>query len=245
MKRSLDIAVLGASGNVGRLVVRALLREDAAVVSRVLTINRRAIDDLFGDDPRLQHHIVDMTSGAALAEGCVGVLDGFDCVVATMGLGSGKGSVERFHKVEVELPSAFARAAANAGVRRAHLLTASGTDIENTFSWITPHVARGQYFHIKGLVERNFVNAGFANGVVAYRPAGLLGTDHLPAFVDRVLPLLDLVTPAHWHCIHIEQLAAAIARGVIEPGEAGFTVRQGETLFELIPGDRTRPADPT
>jgi nucleoside-diphosphate-sugar epimerase len=235
--------VLGASGNVGRLVVSALLREHTDALESVVTINRRDVDELFESHPLLDHQVVDMSSGAALAAACSALLDPVDVVVATMGLGSGKGALEQWHKVEVELPTAFATAARDAGARRAVLLTSVGADIERTFAWVAPHVARGQYFHIKGLVERNFTEAGFAEGVDVFRPSNILGTTHLPAFVDRLLPMLDWVAPPRWRCIHIEQLAAAMAQCVVQRSDERFTVWQGTKLFDASPGARKSPVE--
>jgi uncharacterized protein YbjT (DUF2867 family) len=240
----LNVAVLGASGNVGRLVVRHLLAHGDDVVGHVATVNRRVVeDDVFPHrDPRLVHHVVDMRSAAALEAACAPILAGVDVVCATMGIGSGKGTLEQFRTVEVELPSAFARAAATAGVRRATLLTGVGADVESTSSWLVGGVAEGQFFHLKGVVEQNFGGAGFTDGLAIFRPGGLLGTGHLPAWVDRVLPLLDWMAPARFRCIHIHQLACAMARVVIEPtaGGDGVTIFEGKSLFALLAEPRTR-----
>lgn len=239
MKNPTRIAVLGSTGNVGRRVVRELLARDE--VASVVTINRREPPaGLFPEnDARLRNYVVAMDTADDLEQAARPLLDEIDVVVATMGIGSGKGPVDLFRHVEVDLPSAFARAAVAAGATHAVLLTAAGTDIEKTRSWITPHVASGQYFHIKGLVERNFADAGFADGVTAFRPAGLLGTDHLPAFVDKLMPMVDWLAPRHWHSVHIGQLAAAIAATAVLPGPGKLRVVQGDDLFALIPGKRT------
>jgi nucleoside-diphosphate-sugar epimerase len=138
----LNFAILGASGNVGRLVVNRLLSQTDDVVGKVKVINRRTIDDdTFPGEPRLVPHVVNMSSGEDLATSCEPILRGVDVVVSTMGIGSGKGTPEEFQKVEATLPSAFASAAARAGVRRAVLLTSIGSNIESTSSWLTFFVA--------------------------------------------------------------------------------------------------------
>lgn len=228
-----SVAVLGASGNVGRQTVARLLA--SADVARVITINRRRLDGVFPDDARLESHEVDMSTPDALQTACDGLLHGVDVVVATMGLGSGRGSVELFRTVEVELPSAFARAAAAAGVSRAVLLTSAGADIENERSWLLPHVARGRYFYFKGLVEKNFTDAGF-DSLVIFRPGGLSGTDHFPPWLDRVLPKLDVVLPRHFRHIHIESLAELIVRAALDPtnDEGRVTILEGDALRDRL-----------
>ena len=241
----LNFAILGASGNVGRLVVSRLISYADDVVGNVKVINRRVIDEgTFPSEPRLVSHVVDMSSGDALAAACEPILRDVDAVVSTMGIGSGKGTLEEFRKVEVELPSAFARAAVRAGVRRAVLLTSVGSNIESTSSWPTFFVADGQFFHLKGLVEKNFSDTGFADGLAIFRPAGLLGTDHMPQFVDWLLPKLDWVAPARFRSIHIDQLAYAIASVVVDASkmptsENDVRVFDGHGLFALLPGSRT------
>ena len=236
----LTIAMLGASGHVGGRVLRRLLAFPPQAVERVITLDRRAVDSFPAED-RLVSHVVDMETPEALEAAAAPLLTGVDVVVATMGIGSGIGWLEQFKHVEVALPSAFARAASDAGVVRAVLLTSGGADVDNHFSWLLPHVARGQYFHLKGLVEQNFTEAGFPEGLVVFRPGGLLGTDHLPEFVDSLMMRIDTWLPVHFRCIHIEQLADVIARLAIEPPpvETGVkTVITGQGLFDLLRADR-------
>jgi nucleoside-diphosphate-sugar epimerase len=174
----LNVAILGASGTVGRLVVSRLLSYPDDVVGRVELINRRLLDDdTFPTDARLVSHVVDMSSGDALAATCEPILRETNVVISTMGIGSGKGSLEEFRKVEVELPSAFARAAGRVGVQRALLLTAVGSNIETTSFWPLFFVADGQYFHLKGLLEKKFSHVGFGGGLAIFRPSVLLGTE--------------------------------------------------------------------
>jgi nucleoside-diphosphate-sugar epimerase len=241
----LRIAILGATGHVGRLVLRNLLSTPPAAVSHVLTLDRREVDAPSGD-ARLSRHVVDMSSGETLASAAVPLLDGVDVVVATMGIGSGIGRLETFRRVEVELPAAFARAAVTAGARRAVLLTAGGADVDNRFSFLLPHVARGKYFHLKGLVEQRYADAGFADGVDIFRPGGLLGTDHLPGFVDGILRRVDGMFPERFRCIHIERLAQAMAGVVLSPPEGGgVVVYEAATLFALLDDDRRSGASAT
>jgi len=93
--------------------------------------------------------------------------------------------------VEVELATAFARAGIEAGARKAVLLTRSGADINAKKSWLLSSVAGGLYFHLKGQVEKNFTDLGFEQGTHIFRPAGLLGTRHVPGIVDTLMPALD------------------------------------------------------
>lgn len=234
----LSVGLLGASGHVGSRVLRQLLSAPDEVVERVITLDRRVIPDT-PTDPRLRRHVVDMSSAESLQEAALPLLSGVDVVVATLGIGSGLGSLAAFEHVEVALPTAFARAAVQAGAQRAVLLTAAGADVERRFSWLLPHVARGRYFHLKGLVEQRFEEASFPQGVLNVRPGGLLGTSHLPHFVDWFLERIDWMFPVRFRCIHIAQLADILARAVIEPEDSwqgAATVLEAEGLFARLRG---------
>ena len=253
----MKIAVLGGSGHVGRSVIRALLGYGSDVVRQVVVLNRRVVepDTLPEGDPRLLQHVVDMSSADALAEAGTPLLGDVDAAVSTMGVGSGKGPAELFRLVEVDLPSAFARSARDNGVRRAVLLTGVGSDINSTSAWMVGGAAEGKFFHFKGLVEKNFTDLGFPGGLTIFRPAALLGTSHVPAFVNWLLPMVDWMVPMRLRSIHIHRLAAAMASATVtppraaaatgEPGNGGdhVTILEGRTLFALL--DRRRwQADP-
>lgn len=253
----MKIGILGASGNVGRCVVRHLLSYDPDVVERVVLVHRREIGPgvLPKGDDRLHQHVVDMSSGDELERACATILEPVDAVVATMGIGSGKGSAAAFRRVEVELPTAFARAAKVAGARRAVLLTSAGADIDSTSSWIVGGAAEGKFFHFKGLVEKNFADLGFVDGLAIMRPAGLLGTSHVPAWLDWLLPKLDWLAPGRFRSIHIDKLAYAIARAAVQTpmitregsgggsgeGSGEVAIFEGKALFMLFAGSRHRP----
>ena len=226
------VAVLGGSGQVGRRVVARLLLRGA----RVVLLHRRVVP---GGDPRLVEHVVDMDR---LEEVAAPLLVGVDAVVSTMGIGSGKGTAAEFRRAEVELPSAFARAARQAGVKRAVLLTAVGADVASKSAWLALGAAEGQFFHLKGLIEQNFAEVGFLEGVVVLRPAGLLGTGHVPAAVEWLVPKLDWMAPARFRSVHADRLAEVIAAVAVEPRvESGVTVLEGKSLLARVGRDRTEP----
>ena len=253
----MKIAVLGGSGQVGRSVIRALLAYGNDVVRQVVVLNRRVVerDTLPEGDPRLLQYVVDMSGADALAKAGAPLLSGVDAAVSTMGVGSGKGPAELFRLVEVDLPSAFARAARDNGVQRAVLLTGAGSDIKSKSAWMVGGAAEGKFFHFKGLVEKNFTDLGFPGGLTIFRPAALLGTSHVPAFVNWLLPTLDWMVPMRLRSIHIHRLAAAMASATVtprrgtaataEPRDVGahVTILEGRTLFALL-DQRRWQADP-
>ncbi|MEM7346982.1 MAG: hypothetical protein AAF485_22310, partial [Chloroflexota bacterium] len=164
---------------------------------------------------------------------------------STMGLGSGKGSLALFQQVEVELPSAFAQAAATAGVRRAVLLTSAGADLKNTRSWLVPWVAQGQFFYLKGKIEQHFIEMGFQEGVTIFRPGGLLGTDHVPQWLDTFLPKLNWMIPSRWRFIHITELANAMAHVIVKPipiSLSEVTYLEGGALHTLSSSNLLEPS---
>ena len=153
----MKIAVLGASGHVGRSVVRALLAYESNVVWQVVLLNRRVVygqGTLPEGDVRLQSYVVNMSSADTLTQACAELLKDVDAVVSTIGVGSGRGPAALFRFVEVELPSAFARAARDNGVQRASVqffLTGVGSDASaSTSSTMVGGAADGEVLSLQG-----------------------------------------------------------------------------------------------
>lgn len=236
------VGVLGGTGNVGRSVVRHLLAHSA--VREVVLLNRRHAnaEELPTDEDRIQECVVDMSKGSQVDAPFEAALTGIDVLVSAIGIGSGKADLETFRWVEVELAGAFARAGKRAGARRGVLLTSVGADIDRKRSRLLSRIADGHYFHLKGLVEKRFTDIGFEDGLYIFRPAGLLGTNHVPKLFDTLLPMVDWLAPSRWRSIHVERLGDAMAGVAVDPSRLqinkGVTVLQGEALFSLVQSRR-------
>jgi len=133
-------AVLGATGEVGEQIVRALQRSNE--FTKIILVNRREVE-LVG--PKLEQRVVGMNTPDELEANCKEILEGVDA--AYMALGMGKASQaknkEQLMFVDCDLPTAFARAAKEAGVRHMSLLSSVGADKSAQYSSFTGTNAGG------------------------------------------------------------------------------------------------------
>ena len=148
-------------------------------------------------------------------------------------------SKNELFRVDVTLPTAFARAARAANVRYAGVLTAVGTDITASYSWVSrTNAGGGWYNHVKGQVEKNTADLGFPAGASMFRPSALLGSSHTPWIVAKLMSGVSGVLPAKYKPISVSDVGAAMAQDAVtrltaaEPsGETA--IYEGNPLFEL------------
>ncbi len=191
--------VAGASGLVGREILRGLLADDS--VAAVHTLGRR---ELAQTHPRLTQHRVDFAALPALpAVDEVYLALGTTIKVA--------GSQEAFRAVDYEANLAVARAARAAGAKRLGLVSAMGAD------------ARSRIFYnrVKGELEEALAALGYDRLVIA-RPSFLAGDRATLGQPERggeklalrVSQWLRPVIPAHLRSIAAADVAAALLRQV-------------------------------
>jgi nucleoside-diphosphate-sugar epimerase len=228
--------VLGASGNVGRQVVKQLLTTQQ--FGRVLLLNRKQIEDFpeaIQQDPRLEQSIVNMDM---LYEDSLKLLSGFDAAFVTLGAGApSKVSAEELLRVDCTLPTEFCKAAKETGVRHVSLLTSTGSNYKPDANFKNPStIAGGSYYlHVKGLVEKNISEMGFESAAF-YRPATLIGNTNTPGFFNWLAPKLDWALPHRFQSITIENLGKSIVTGALDAlqNPSGVHICEGESLFALI-----------
>ena len=207
----LTAAVLGATGAVGKEVVRHLSARPSW--TRIIVLNRREVEYA---DSKVEQHVVKMDE-ATLEADTARILGnaGADAVFNTMGVGAAsKADEATLRKVDVGLPSAFFKGAKAAGVRHASLLTAVGADASanpDSGWFFVPKTAAGGplYNHLKGVIEQRTATLNFASSS-AFRPAALIGTPHTPKFIALVSPVFDRIVPAKYKSSNINTLAAAM-----------------------------------
>jgi len=225
-------AILGASGNVGRSLVRQL--DLLPACTSITLVNRREIDIEASD--KVTQHTVDMDR---LEDASLPLLQDTDVVFVTMGVGKpSKSTAEVLQRVDVELPTAFARAAKHAGVSHASLLTAVGADINAQPSrWTGTSAGGGLYNMHKGQVEHNFEQQNFES-LGVFRPSTLVGNSNTPGFISRIAPSLDFLLPARFQSIHIDQLAGAMVADAIDnlsnDEKKSSTIFEGKSMFDRV-----------
>jgi uncharacterized protein YbjT (DUF2867 family) len=174
--------VLGATGNVGRLIVNLLAASPA--VRQVVVVNRRQTDE-FGDKLKVREVVVPdmdkLAEAVELAAREAGATVGF-CAIG-VGKGSQKMPEAEVRKIEVQYPEAFANGCKAAGVLSLGLMTAVGSDIESSFSYVriigekekavravSPSATRALY--LRSSVAATWTNTPVSSAISRPRPRG-------------------------------------------------------------------------
>jgi NADH dehydrogenase len=224
------ITVLGASGFIGRYVVRDLAREGAVIAASCRHASSAGFLRPMGDVGQIGTFSADLCDGRALAA----VIAGADAVVNLVGILFERGK-QRFDVVHHRGPGQLAALAKSAGVKRFVHVSALGADRNSTAA----------YGRTKAEGEAA-VRAAFP-GAIILRPSLVFGPED--AFFNRfaamarfspALPLIGGGT-TKFQPVYVGDVAAAVAavlsrddtdaRTYELAGPAVFTMRQ---LFELI-----------
>jgi len=194
------ITVFGATGFLGRRIVRRLHKEGCAV--RIVSRHPNRGQTLFGtDDPRLQAIEGDIRNTQSVADAIAGVRG----VVNSVSLYAERGK-ETFHALHVECAQRVAMQAHRLGVEQLVHLSGIGADAQS----------RSPYIRSRGQGELA-VRAAY-RGAILVRPAVMFGPDD--AFLTVILKLLQRL-PAYplfgsgmtkLQPTHVEDVAEAIAK---------------------------------
>eukprot|EP01065_Artemidia_motanka_P021330 TRINITY_DN254_c0_g1_i10.p1 TRINITY_DN254_c0_g1~~TRINITY_DN254_c0_g1_i10.p1 ORF type:complete len:269 (+),score=83.66 TRINITY_DN254_c0_g1_i10:66-872(+) len=231
-------AVLGASGNVGAMIVKELLGNGRW--GKVVLIGRRKLPEYDGN-AMVQQHVVDMGKVREESEPILkdaGVTAAFMAlgVGVTRNLPGGEEGKRELMRVDVDIPAAFASAAKSAGVQHFSLLGSVGADEKATYSCITHTGAGGGYYmHCKGLIERKVTEEGFRTCGL-FRPATLIGNSNTPGFFNWLAPKLDWAVPNRYHSIEIGRLGRAMvaqAESALQSESPAVFVAEGPSLLSL------------
>ena len=193
--------VLGSTGNVGRQIVNLLVASSA--VRQVVVVNRRQTDEFKGM-PKVREVVVpDMDK---LADAVESAVRDAGATVAFCAIGVGKGSQKmpeaEVRKIEVQYPEAFAKGCKAGGVLSLGLMTAAGSDIKSSFT----------YVRIIGEKEKAVTGVGIpALGI--YKPSVIFGNSNTPSYLRYVFPAMECVLPSRYHSIHKNELARAMFEG--------------------------------
>ncbi len=207
--------VLGASGSVGAALMRELIGSRAF---HVVSIGRRSqpaqLDAARAAGVDLKEVLVpdvtaDRVEGIArdIAAACEGDVVGLS--VLGIGAGTAKLGIEQHRAVDVALNAAFARGLAASG-RAIHfaLMSAVGADA-NASTGGSGAAGTSRYNRVKGEAEKAVLASGIPV-VSIFRPAMIIGSQHTPWALEKLLPLLSFVTPARFMSIRAEQIARSM-----------------------------------
>jgi uncharacterized protein YbjT (DUF2867 family) len=216
--------VLGASGSVGNALIKELIRSGS--FKPIVTMVRRSQPDQVA---------MALAAGVELRETVVPAMDPPGLEVATtdairalagdvvgfsvlgVGAGTAKLTIDQHRAVDVQLNAAFARGLKASGrVKHLTFMSAAGAD---PTAAVTGSGAAGmaRYARVKGEAEEAVKESGPAV-VSIFRPAMIIGSQHTPWLLEKVLPAFSFVTPAKYRSITVEQIAQAmIARSLNTP----------------------------
>eukprot|EP00904_Undaria_pinnatifida_P013794 jgi/Undpi1/9545/HiC_scaffold_27.g12001.m1 len=155
-----------------------------------------------------------------------------------MGVGKpSKVSREELERVDLAIPTAFAKASRDAGcVRHISLLSSVGADASLKPGRLTGTTAGGgMYLGTKGKVEKNFEDVGLESAAF-FRPAMLIGNANTPGWGPLASKLVTWMLPKKYKEIHIEALGGAMVKAAVlsldkkGPPTARY---EGSSLFAL------------
>jgi uncharacterized protein YbjT (DUF2867 family) len=167
---------------------------------------------------------MDPTELEGATTAAVRALEGDVVGLSVLGIGAGtaKLTIDQHRAVDVLLNAAFARGLKASGrVQHLAFMSAVGAD---PAAATTGSGAAGmaRYARVKGEAEVAVKEAGPAV-VSIFRPAMIIGSQHTPWLLEKVLPVLSFVTPANYRSITVEQIAKAmVATSVRRPAKSAL-----------------------
>ncbi len=214
--RYLAAVVLGASGSVGNALIAELIRNRS--FKPIVTLVRRSQPEQLAmardAGVELRETLVPAMDPAGLeaaTKEAIGSLDGDVVGLSVLGVGAGtaKLTIDQHRAVDVELNAAFARGLTASG-RVKHLAFMSAAGANPTAS-ATGSGAAGmaRYARVKGEAEEA-VKASGPSVVSIFRPGMIIGSQHTPWLLEKVLPAFSFVTPRKYRSITALQIAKAM-----------------------------------
>ena len=172
-------------------------------VRQVVVVNRRQTNEFEGKLKVREVVVPDMDKLAAAAELAAREAD---ATIGFCAIGVGKGSQKmpeaEVRKIEVQYPEAFAKGCKAGGVLSLGLMTAAGSNINSSFT----------YIRIIGEKEKAVRDVGVpALGI--YKPSVIFGNSNTPSYLRYVFPAVQSVLPSRYHSIHKNELARAMFEG--------------------------------
>jgi len=129
--------------------------------------------------------------------------------VLGVGAGTAKLTIDEHRAVDVQLNAAFARGLKASGrVKHLAFMSAAGADPTASASG-SGAAGMARYARVKGEAEEAVKECGPAV-VSIFRPAMIIGSQHTPWLLEKVLPAFSFITPAKYKSITVEQVAKAM-----------------------------------
>ncbi len=208
--------VLGASGSVGTALIHELVRDGSfrPIVTLVRRTQPEQLEIARVAGVELREVLVPTMDVVAVERATSEVMASLpDDVVGLSVLGVGantaKLTIDQHRAIDVQLNVAFARALRASG-RVQHLAFMSAVGA-NPGAAVTGSGAAGmpRYARVKGEAEEAVLASG-PPVVSIFRPSMIIGSQHTPWLLEKLLPLFSFVTPAKFRSITAGQIARAM-----------------------------------
>ncbi len=208
--------VLGASGSVGNALIKELILSGSfrPIVTLVRRSQAAQVAMAREAGVELREILVPAMDPAGLetsTAGAIRSLEGDAVGLSVLGVGAGtsKLTIDEHRAVDVQLNAAFARGLKASGkVQHLAFMSAAGADVTAATTG-SGAAGMARYARVKGESEE----AVKANGpavVSIFRPAMIIGSQHTPWLLEKVLPVFSFLTPAKYKSITVEQIAKAM-----------------------------------
>jgi uncharacterized protein YbjT (DUF2867 family) len=208
--------VLGASGSVGNALIKELIRNRS--FNPIVTLVRRSQPNQLAmarsAGIELREALVPAMDPAALADAtleAIRSLEGDVVGLSVLGIGAGtaKLTIDEHRAVDVQLNAAFARGLKASGrVKHLAFMSAVGAD-PSAAPTGSGAAGMARYARVKGEAEQAVKESG-PPVVSIFRPAMIIGSQHTPWLLEKVLPAFSFVTPAKYKSITVDQIAKAM-----------------------------------
>jgi uncharacterized protein YbjT (DUF2867 family) len=208
--------VLGASGSVGNALIKALIRDGSfrpivAVVRRSQPDKVAMARDAGVELREVLLPAMDSRGLETATTEAIRSLEGDVVGLSVLGVGAGtaKLTIDEHRAVDVQLNAAFARGLKASGrVKHLAFMSAAGADPTASASG-SGAAGMARYARVKGEAEEAVKECGPAV-VSIFRPAMIIGSQHTPWVVEKLLPAFSFLTPAKYKSITVEQVAKAM-----------------------------------
>ncbi len=208
--------VLGASGSVGNALIKELIRNGS--FNPIVTLVRRPQADQVAmardAGVELREVVVPAMAPATLRTAtaeAVNSIEGGVVGLSVLGVGAGtaKLTIDEHRAVDVNLNAAFAQGLKASGrVKHLAFMSAAGAD-PSAAATGSGAAGLARYARVKGEAEKAVKASGPAV-VSIFRPAMIIGSQHTPWLLEKVVPAFSFLTPAKYKSITVEQIAKAM-----------------------------------
>eukprot|EP01084_Bolivina_argentea_P056899 104047_1 len=233
-----NVIMIGGSGSVGQTLVNQLIQSPKC--QSIHLLNRKEIG-AFVKQPKVTQYTVNMSElQSETSQILKNIKNQIEVGYITMGVGAPSKSDEKtLEKVDVLLPTEFAKAIHQFGISHIALLSSVGADITAEKNWLGTSAGGGLYNHYKGQIEHNLSEMGFQS-VGLFRPSALYGSKNTPKYVENLMPKIHWAISKKYHGIQITDLAAAMIAHTEHClcdniKQSRIDILEGDSLFKWIP----------